>query len=487
MTDDPRHPDRPAAAALAADDDTTPLPTGWRVPLSLLVLAAPIIASMVSRTAMSFVDFLMVSTLGTEAQAAIMPAGILLFCVISFGMGALSAVSTFVSQALGRRTPHECGAYAWQGMHLSAVIAALSLAFYPFVPAFFEWVGHAPNVQAMEVSYVRIGLLGMFPALASLALSNFANGIHKPMVGFWSMLAANLFNLVANYALIFGHWGFPAMGIAGAAWATQLAGLLQAVIILAWMLTPSLARTFNTRRAWPFDPARFAALLRIGTPAGIQFTIDISAFTIFTLLLVGQFGTIQLAAHNLTFKCLEVSFMPVIGLGTALTAMVGKAIGHGRPDHARLVTRWAAGFSMAYMGLIGLTYVLAGPTLARLLTFDDADAPAVVALASQLLLLCAVFQMFDALGITHISALRGAGDNHWPAVVGGTMAFTLLVGGGYLIAWLWPQGGAVGPWIAATVFISTVGLTMWARWHFGPWERISLFPHPTPAPATAAA
>ncbi|MFA9477497.1 MATE family efflux transporter [Phycisphaerales bacterium AB-hyl4] len=454
-----------------APESHEPLPTGWRVPVALLLLALPIIASMISRTVMSFVDFIMVSQLGTEAQAAIMPAGILLFCFVAFGMGSLTAVSTFVSQSLGRNDRQACGSYAWQGVHLSVLLGLLALPVWFVVPGLFAWVGHDPAVQEMEVAYVQIGLLGLAPMLAAHAVTNFFNGIHKPMVGFWAMVISNIFNVIANYALIFGNFGFPAMGIGGAAWATNLAAGLQLLIMLAWMLRPKLAAMFDTRHTWRPDLARMRRIIWVGVPAGMQFVVDIFAFTVFTLLLVGRFGTVQLAAHNLAFKFLEVAFMPAVGLGVAVTAAVGKAIGRGQPAYARLVTRWAAGFAIAYMGLIAMGYLLLRHELAGLLS----DDPDVIRWAGQLLLLCAVFQVFDGLGITHISALRGAGDNHWPAWVAAIMAATVLIGGGYVAAWWWPQLGAVGPWIAATLYVCVLGLTLWARWTFGPWERIDLF------------
>ncbi len=146
-------------------------------------------------------------------------------------------------------------------------------------------------------------------------------------------------------------------------------------------------------------------MIWFGLPAGVQFTIDIVAFTIFTLLLVGRFGTAQLAAHNLVFKFLEISFMPTVGLGTAVTAAVGKAIGQGRPDLARTIVRWATLFAILYMGTIGLGYVVFNHRLPGLLS----DDPEVIRWAGRLLWLCAVFQVFDGLGIVQVYALRGAG------------------------------------------------------------------------------
>lgn len=467
----PPHPDGPVEQR------------GWRIGWSLLVLAAPIIASMVSRTVMSFVDFIMVSPLGTEAQAAIMPAGILLFCVISFGMGLLSVVNTFVSQSLGRGRLSECSAYAWQGLWLSLAISGAMLPTWFAVPAFFEAVGHEPAVQAMEIAYVQIGILGFFPMMGSLALSNFFTGIHKPMVGFWAAVISNVFNVAGNYALIYGHWGMPALGIAGAAWATQLAAALQTAILLAWMLRPAGARLYGSRRTWRPSLMRLRGIVWFGLPAGVQFTTDIVAFTIFTLVLVGRFGTEQLAAHNITFKFLEVSFMPTVGLGVAVTAAVGKAIGQKRFDLARLIARWATGMAVAYMGLIALLYLTMRHEMVALLT----DDPVVAAWAGKLLVLCAIFQVFDALGIVHISALRGAGDNHWPAMVSATLAVTLFLGGGWLAVTRFAAWGSLGPWTAATLYIMVLGLTFWARWKWGPWERIVLLDDEPPSAAAAGA
>jgi MATE family multidrug resistance protein len=453
----------------------TALPVGWRVPASLLVLAAPIIGSMISRTLMSFADFYMVSYLGVEAQAAIMPAGLLLFCVLGFGMGALSAVNTYVSQCLGREDRYGCAAYAWQGVYLSLLLGLLALPSLPVVGMFFEWVGHEKRVAEMETVYVQIGLLGLAPAMAAMALGNFAQGIHRPAIGLWAMVAANLFNVLANFALIFGMWGFPRLGIAGAAIATQVSGLLQALILLAWMLQPSLAAAYHTRRAWRLDLPRLRSLIWIGTPAGIQFVVDIVSFTIFTLFLIGRFGTVQLAANNITFKLLELSFMPVFGLGAALTVAVGHAIGMGRPDHARLLTRWCFAFAVAWMGTAGLSFVLFGHEFAGLMVHDEATSEAVTDWAALLLLFCAVFQVFDAMTITHLSALRGAGDNHWPAIAAAGLAAVVLLGGGFFLASWRPQWGAAGPWLAATIYACIYGVVMWSRWTFGPWERIDVF------------
>jgi len=460
------------------------------VPVGLLLLSMPMIASMISRTVMSFVDFVMVSRLGAEAQAAIMPAGVLLFCVMAFGIGVVGTVSSFVSQALGKRRPEDCAAYAWQGLFLSLAIGAVVMPAWLVVDDLFVAVGHAPDVQAMEIVYVRIGLIGLGPSLAAMALANFFNGIHRPMVGFWAAAVGNLFNGLANYALIFGKWGAPEMGIAGAAWGTVAAAALQTLILLAWMLKPAIDRVYHSRANWRPRWDLLRRMLRFGMPAGLQFSVDIAAFTVFTLLLVGRFGTEQLAAHNLVFKLLEVSFMPAVGMGMAVQAAVGKAIGAGDAPRARRTVRWATAFAVGYMGALALAYLAFRYPLASALT----DSPQVIDWAVKLLIFCAVFQIFDAIGITHGHALQGAGDTRWQAGASAALVLLVLVGGGYAAVLLRPQWGAVGPWAAATAYIVLLGSVLGARWWFGPWESIQLIepddrdddpPGPEPATGTS--
>jgi MATE family multidrug resistance protein len=473
---------------LPADDSVGLLPEhGWAVPKKLVWLAAPMIASMMSRTVMSFVDFAMVSKLGTNAMAAIMPAGMMLFLPVGFGMGLLSLVNTFVSQSLGRNKLRDCSAYAWQGVYLALLLGVVFIPLWPLVPAFFEWVGHGKDampdggmtVIEMETVYLRYGLLSIAPMLVHTALGNFFNGIHKPMVGFWAMLIANIFNIVGNYALIFGNWGFEPMGIEGAAIATLGAAILQAAIMLGWMLLPSYQARYGSMHTWKPDWKKLKGLMSFGAPAGAQFVVDIASWTIFTLFLVGRFGEVQLAAHNLVFKLLEVCFMPTFGLSIAVTAIVGKAIGENRRHLARVYVRWAVLFSFVYMGSIAIAFFIFRKELPGIFT-DDVE---VIEWAATLMIFAALFEFFDAFIIPYMGALRGAGDNHWPLYVFIGGGITIFMGGGFAAAYLKPEWGSAGPWAAATVYVIVVSIFMSLRWILGAWEKINVFKHDDDHPA----
>lgn len=441
------------------------------IPVQLLVLAGPMIASMISRTAMSFVDFAMVSQLGTEAQAAVMPAGILLFCGVSFGMGSVQAVNTLVAQCFGRGEQRECAAFTWQGIYVSIAFGVAVLGLWPILPVVFHWIDHPPAVTAMEITYAQIGLLHIGPAIGAVAISGFFNGIHRPAVGFAATIIANLFNALANYALIFGHFGFPAMGIAGAAWATVAASFVNFAILGGWMFLPSYRHLYGVWAMRHFSWPRMGRLGRVGLPMGAQFTTDIIGWAIFTNLLVGMFGTVHLAANNIAFKFIELSFMPALGMGAALTSAVGKCIGSGRPDEARRFVRWCLAMLMVYMGGIGVAMVVFRHGFVGLLS----DDPQVIHVAGGILILAAVFQISDAMNITYMSALRGAGDTHWIAAVNVALVMLVLLGASWVLALARPQWGSLGPWIGATAYIVLLAFAQWGRYRWGPWERLRLF------------
>jgi MATE family multidrug resistance protein len=435
-----------------------------------LLLAGPIVAAMMSRTAMGLIDFIMVSELGVEAQAAIVPAGVVLFALLAFGLGVTSAVNTLVSQSHGRGDRVRSVVYGWQGVWVSAALGAAALLLWPAVGPVIRSTGHAPAVAAMEIDYIRIGLLGTFPMLAAAAITNFFTGIHRPMVALWATLAANGFNIAANYALIFGHWGLPELGVAGAAWATTASACINALFLLVWWLRLSIGRVYPVRSHWRLRLGPLRMLLRIGLPAGCHFAADIAAFTIFILWLIGRFGTQELAANNIVFKFFEVAIVPCMGMGVAVTAAVGESIGKGDLDRARRFTRLGLWISYGYLATVAAILLPAGPTIIGWLT----EQPAVAARAQQLLWITLAVMALDATQEIFASALRAAGDTLWPAVVGPTLTVSVMLGGGWWLASVWPAGGVLGPWLAMTVYITLLAGVMGLRYRFGGWERIDL-------------
>lgn len=439
--------------------------------LALLALSWPIILIMLSRLALTSTDFFFVSRLGTEATAAISPSTIFVFTVICLGMGAATSIQTFVSQAMGRRMPHEAAAYAWQGFYIAALFAVLALPASELVRPFWRLVGNAPAVQELEVAYCRIAVWCMGFSILCASLDGFFNGIQKPIVGLASVFVSVIFNAVANYLLVFGKCGFPALGIRGSAIATVIAWGIRAAMLTAVFLSTKYDGRFGTRSSGRFDPAKFRGILRLGGPVGLQWVLDIGSWFVFLTLLMSRFGTQAMAASNIGLQLMHISFMPAIGLGVGMGSLIGHAIGERKPDLAArraTVGMWITG---AYMGLIGLLFWLGRMPLMELLS-DDAE---VIRLGACVLVWAAVFQVFDAAQITYVNALRGAGDTRWPAIVVAAHCWIIFIGGGYLMARYFPGLGVNGPWMTCTLYITLLGLVLRWRFNRGAWRRIDLF------------
>ena len=436
----------------------------------MLLTAYPLIVINVVVTGMQFIDAYMISFLGEESLAALLPAGLLYFIPISFGWGLLTSVNTFVSQCLGKNWKAGCGHYAMQALYFSVFFGLLTLLLWFAAEPIFAMMRHEPHVQKMEVVFFRLSLFGAVPNLILCALSNFFVGIHRPKILMVSAAAGTLLNILFAWALIFGKLGLPVLGIAGAAIGTALATLAQAVILLAAFWRKPLREEFDTWH-FSFDPKAMLQVLRIGLPAGGQMIFDMLTWSVAVTWTVGLFGTKHLAANTIVVRLLHMAFMPPLGLGAALTAFVGRSIGEGSIGRAQRQVRQAFVITEAYMVSIGVCFFVFRHPLIRLFSSD----PEVVRLGGYMLIYAGAYQAFDAMFLTFSHALRGAGDTFWPAVALVISSIVLLVGGSVVMVVYFPQFGSAGPWMACMVYVCVLGPAMLLRWRYGPWRKFNIF------------
>lgn len=446
----------------------------------MLALAAPMIVTNISFTVMQFVDRYMVSRLGTDALAAILPAGIISFLPASFAIGAATSVNTFVSQSMGRGNLRDCSAYCWQAIYMGLAYVAIVVALmWPGAPYIFRLMGHEPAVANMEVTYLRIMLYAQLMAVFIWSSSQFFMGVHRPVITMYAAIVAQAVNILANYVLIFGKFGFPAMGIAGAGWGTFIGITLGAAIRMAMFLSSRIDKEYQSRRSLRVDFAKIRQLLKVGLPAGFSLMVHVAVWGIFLFWLVGLFGKEATAATSAVFSCINVSVMPVVGLATALTAAVGKSIGNKRYDLASKQTSICLKIGVLYMGLVGVCFFVFRDALMNFWSVDEK----VVSVGINILICAAIFQVFDAATIIYSGALRGAGDTMWLAMIAICGSMLILGGGGILLVTLAPQLGPLGPWIAATINIIVVGMANRLRFKSNRWTKIDLFKRiPAPIP-----
>ncbi len=435
---------------------------------------------MLGRTLTQFIDSMMVSRLGPITITAQSIGGLVAFVPESFSIGALGVVNTFVSQNLGAGRLKRCGQYAWAGLAIAAVLAAIIYPLAIFAGPLFALIGHEPAVQTGEVLYFRYMILSVPVTMSIRVLEAFFYGLHRPTVVFTASIIANLFNIAGNYVLIFGKFGFPAMGLEGAAIATVASWGLQLAILLAVFLRPEMHRLYGTRHIRAARLRQCLGILRIGWPAGIRFFVDIFTWSIFTTILIGRFGTEHLAAATIAVRYMTLSFMPAIGISLATTALVGRYIGQGRPDLARRRAHTALRVAMVYMGACATAFWIWREPMIRMFlavsptAADGLDLDMIVSIGGRIMICAAIFQLFDAIGITFSGALRGAGDTLRPMIFSIVLNLVILIGGGYLMVKYFPQLESIGPYIAATVYVIVLGIMMAWRFEGGAWRKIDL-------------
>jgi len=445
----------------------------------MLNLAAPMVVTTISFTIMQFVDRFMVSRIpdfGTEALAAILPAGFVSFLPGGFAIGAITSLNTFVSQSLGRGDKEDCSNYFWQAIYMGIVyFLAVVAIMWPTAPWIFRMMGHPDAVVAMEVIYLRIMLYAHILAVINWSSGQFFMGIHRPIITMCASLCGQVVNVAANYVLIFGKLGFPAMGIAGAGWGTFIGITVSACVNMSLYLSSNINATFKSRRTLNIDFSKMYDLLKVGLPAGFGLMVNVAFWGVVLFGLVGKFGTEALAATSGVLAYTNLSVMPVVGISMALAAAVGKTIGQGQKKIAIKQTRVCLKISLIYMGLVGICFFIFRRSLMEFWTTEPEMDKAFIETGSNILICAAIYQCFHATRTIYGGALQGAGDTVWLAMVSAVGAVLILGFGGWLIAKFFPSFGALGPWSAATVSIIAVGLAN--RWRFKSkrWMNIDLF------------
>jgi len=438
----------------------------------LLAIALPMMISTSTWQIQHFVDRMFLSWYSVDALAATVPAGMLNFSVMCLFLGVAGYTNVFVAQYFGAKRHGRIGPAMWQGVYVALAGAVVMAAFAPAASWIFDRIGHAEQVRRYEVEYFTILALGSGPALVASAVSGLFSGLGRPWPVTWSNITATAVNVVLDYAMIFGHFGFPAMGVKGAAIATVISGVVSLLVYLPWMARPLFRRRFHVFSGWRFDRDLFARLLRYGFPGGAQFFIDMGSFTTF-MLLVGALGPAPLAASNIALNINGLAFMPMIGLAIAVSTLVGQYLGANREEMAERAVYSAFHLSTAYMSFAAVLFV----ALPGLLIWpyeagsDPEKFVEIRRLTIILLRFVAFYCLFDSLNIVFSSALKGAGDTRFVMVMLMVVALAGLVAPSFLVVNVL-GGGVSAMWGVATAYVVILGFSFLLRFRHGRWKKI---------------
>jgi multidrug resistance protein, MATE family len=432
----------------------------------LMWLALPTILQMLAYTVEQFTDAYMLSKVSDLHATAAGNAGMVVFAVISFGFGVLMLVNAMVSESYGAKKFGEAGPHLWQGIWFALIYSVLMVPLMFCAPMIFRWMGHDSELVPLEVSYFNVSVALLVVKMLAIAVGQFMLAVNRPMVVFWAATAGMFVNIFLNWLLIYGNWGLPQLGVAGAAWGTNGAVLTELLIVFAVAMTPAMRTKYRVLAA-RLERSKFKELLRIGIPSGFQTMGDVIAWTIFLAAVMAMFGTAAQAANIYMLQFMKLSFMPAFGLSTAVTALVARYIGAGQPDVSE--HRAHLGFKVAavYMATCGVVFFIFRH---EFMSFFSSD-PEVIRIGALLFAFCAVFQFFDAMFVIYIGALRGVKDTFVPAIVQTALCWVLIVGGGFGVAYWKPEWGVAGPWTVGCIYCCVLGLYLNLRFRGGHWRK----------------
>lgn len=448
-------------AALAG---SAPAPTGWAGHLrATLALGVPLVGSQIGLMLINTTDTVMLGWYSVEALAAGVLATPFFFVVMIFGSGFSQAVLPIAAQAEGKGDTRGVRRAVRMGLWVAIGYSALVMPLLWHAEGILLALGQEPVVSALAGDYMRIAQWAMFPALAAQGLRAFLSAIERPRIIFWSTVAGAVLNALLNWALIFGNWGAPEMGVRGAAIASLGTTALTFAVLAAHVVTDRKAAEYEIfARFWRPDWPDLRDVLRIGVPISITILAEVTMF-VFASVMMGWLGVVALAAHGIALQFASIAFMVPLGMSQAATVRIGRALGRGDA----LGLNRAAGSVMMICLVFALSsgllfWTLPAPLISLFLDTSEAKAPEVIAYAVPLLAIAGIFQLFDNGQAVGVGFLRGLKDTRVPMM----LAIFCYWGIGFPIAYLlgFTFGfGGVGVWAGLATGLAFAAVLMNVR------------------------
>lgn len=440
---------------------------GWGEEMrATFMLALPLVLTGLAQMAIYSTDVLMIGWLGSQELAA-SALGVSLFSTLMLtGQGIAMAAAPMIASAIGAKT------HSVREVRRSVRMALWGSVLY-VLPCWIllwnaEWVMHLlgqdPAIAKEAARYVHYLQWGMLPVLGIVVLRNFVAALNRPNWALWVAIAGIGINAVANYGLIFGHFGLPAMGVAGAGLASTLTSTAMFGILAAVVVWQRRFRRFHIfGRFFRWDGERLAELFRLGTPIALTLLFEVSVFGA-AVFLMGLIGKTSIAAHAIALQLASFAFMVPLGIAQATTIRVGMAYG-AKDDRWVTLAGWSSfALAMGFAVFSAIIFWLFPSQLIQLfLKPDDPDFAEVLALGISFLGIAALFQLADGAQVVGAAMLRGLHDTRVPMIFALVGYWLVGMGSGAFLAFKAGWEGD-GVWTGLAVGLTAVAILMLWRW-----------------------
>ncbi len=428
---------------------------------ALLVLGLPLIGSHLAQFAIHVTDALMLGWYDLAALAAVTLAGSFYITTFMLGAGFAWAVMPLVAEAAEAGDEVQVRRVTRMGLWLSVIYGLVFVLPMLWSGPIFLALGQDPEVAALAQAYLRIAAWGLVPGLMVMVLKSFLSALERTAVILWATVGTAVLNVALNYALIFGNWGAPELGVRGAAIASLVLAVCLVVLLsvyAAW--SQPQYRLFQ--RMWRGDGRALRQVFRLGWPIGLTSLAEVGLFSA-TAVMMGWIGALELAAHGIAIQLSSAAFMIHVGLSQAATVRAGRALGRRDELSLRRGGKMAIALSLLFASVtVAVFLVLPEPLIGLFLGPDEPSREAVLRIGVALLAVAALFQVADALQVMALGLLRGVQDTGVPMIYA-TVSYW-LVGLPASYAMGFPLGfGAVGIWLGLVLGLLCAAVLMLSR------------------------
>jgi multidrug resistance protein, MATE family len=447
---------------------------------AIAALALPLLANSAVQIVLNLTDVWFIGHISTDALAAVGAVQWLVLVVVMILSGVCMAVQTVAAQAYGAGRRARASQAAWTAMWGTLCVVPLFIAVGAGGALMLAPFGLDHHIANLASQFWLPRVAGSPSGAAVWALLGFFNGIGRTRLTVLVTSVITVVNVPLNALFIFGlGWG-----IAGSAWATNIAQLIGLGLSLGIFLGKEFRIGYRSHATWKPHGRQLWSQFALGFPMGLLAAADLLGMSIFQLMQV-RLSTVAGAATQVVTILTSVAYMPGVGIALAGTTLVGQSIGAGDRDWARRVGNRVIALDALCMTGVGVLLALLGPWLLPQFTgANDAPSHAVVALGVKLLWLAAIYQFFDGLNLACAFCLRGAGDAAVPAALVLALSAGVLVPLAHTLTFARGQGwleilpqvglGAIGGWIAMVIYVLLLGSALFLRWHSRAWQRIKL-------------
>ena len=427
----------------------------------MLRLALPLIMAELGWTSMSIVDTMMVGrqTNSAVAIAAVSLGSMIYYAVAIFGTGLLLGLDTLVSHSYGAGDLEDSHRSLVNGVYLGVALAVVLMGIVALLAPALQHLGIQQSILDQAIPYLRALDWSTLPLLFYFVFRRYLQGIDLPKPVMFSLVTANLVNLACNWAFIYGHLGFRAVGTVGSGWATCVGRTYMAAVLMIYCLYYDLRYKkglLQASRRLHFP--RMRRLIELGFPAAMQMGLEVAIFATITAL-IGRLGAIPLATHQVALQTAAFTYMVPLGISSAAAVRVAQALGRRDAEGASRAGWTALALGTCFMSLTAIAFWTVPRYIVRIYTPD----PVVIDGAKALLFVAAFFQLFDGLQAVATGALRGAGDTRTPMICSVLIYWMIGLPLGYFLCFRigW---GATGFWVGFCVALILIGSTLLFFW-----------------------